>query len=883
VPQPDEPLAGGDVDEVDLEESVERTITTGSVRLRQAEPVERGTVLADRYQIEDKLGEGGSGKVYRAWDRLLGELVAVKILHPERAREKSWIRRLAREVKLARAIRHPNVCRVFDLGNAGGYWFVTLELATGGSLRDWLRVPKSAPPPRDVGGEEATREDEDEDETDEEDEPAPPRSPSDRPYLVRSLEERLADMRALTAGLAAMHAIGITHRDVTPQNVLRMADGRVVLTDFGLAIEHGDKTTILGGTPAYMPPEVARGQRSDERSDVFQLGMILHEILYGARPTWARGGSHLVLSEPSGASTVEEELIRLIADCVNADPAKRPANAVAVAGRLAAAEAARPDSALARLYKKTGRLARRHARLLRFAAAGVGLAALLRVVQVASRPPLCKGGAAQMAGIWDAPRAASIQHAFSSVGKAYADDAFVRVRTSLDEYARAWTQMYTDACEATNVRGEQSAEVLDLRMACLKHERGELKAITDLFASADAEVVSRAVNAASSLPAIAQCADIPVLRAVVRPPEDRALRERVEALRQEVAEARALQEAGRYDAAIRQAKAVVEQARPIGYDPLLVEALHVLGLSQIYVGAFADADSVLDEAMIKAQASRHDRALAEAAVDKANLLTTSGQFDDLNRFIPWARAAVARIGGDLRLESWIDTSLVYALNEQGKSDEALRFDMKALEAKERALGPNHWDVALSLGNLANDLHGLGRDQEALTTVERAIATLEAALGSQHPQLAIFILDRGEIRLALGQASQARADFERTLAIWKTEATPPESMSYALTGLGLSFLEEGRPEDAVSPLEEAHRIRESVKAPPQLRAQTSFALARALWQTGRDRPRALELAREARDLFPVSKDADRRKVDEALASWDGAASRSASSPARPRRQ
>jgi len=870
------------VDEVDLEEQVERTITSGSVRLRQVDPVERGAVLADRYQIEEKLGEGGSGRVYRAYDRLLGELVAIKILHPERAREKSWIRRLAREVKLARAIRHPNVCRVFDLGNASGYWFVTLELATGGSLRDWLRVPKSAPPPRDVAAEHATSEGEEE--AEQEDEPPPPsRSPSDRPYAVRTLDERLADMRALTAGLAAMHAIGITHRDVTPQNVLRMADGRVVLTDFGLAIEHGDKTTVVGGTPAYMPPEVARGQRSDQRSDVFQLGMILHEVLYGARPTWAHGGSHLVLSEPSGASTVEEELLRLIADCVNADPAKRPANAVAVAGRLAAAEAARPDSAVARLYKRTGRVARRHARLLRFVAAGAGLAALLRVVQVASRPALCKGGAAQLAGIWDAPRTASIQRAFSAVRKAYADDAFVRVRTTLDEYARGWTQMYTDACEATNVRGEQSAEVLDLRMACLKHERGELKAITDLFASADGEVVSRAVNAASSLPAIAQCADIPVLRAVVRPPEDRALRERVEGLRQQVAEARALQEAGRYDASIRQAKAVVEEARTIGYDPLLVEALHILGRSQIYVAAFGDAEPALDEAMIKAQASRHDRALAEAAVDKAGLLTMSGQFEVLNRFVPWARAAVARIGGDLRLESWIDTSLVYALNEQGKSAEALRFDMKALEAKERALGPNHWDVGLSLGNVANDLHGLGRDEEALATVERAIATMEAALGSQHPQVAIFILDRGEIRLALGQASQARADFERTLAIWKTDETPPESMSYALTGLGLSFLAEDRAREAVAPLEEAYRIRESVKAPPQLRAQTSFALARALWQTERDRPRALVLAREARDLFPENKDADRRKVDEALASWDGAASRNASPPARPRRQ
>ncbi len=101
--------------------------------------LEAGAVLDARYQIEAVIGEGGSGKVFRAWDRVLGEPVAVKILHPARAAEKSWIKRLAREVKVARAIRHPNVCRVFDLGRADGHWFVTMELAAGGNLRALLR------------------------------------------------------------------------------------------------------------------------------------------------------------------------------------------------------------------------------------------------------------------------------------------------------------------------------------------------------------------------------------------------------------------------------------------------------------------------------------------------------------------------------------------------------------------------------------------------------------------------------------------------------------------------------------------------------------------------------------------------------------------------
>ncbi|MBC8131331.1 MAG: serine/threonine protein kinase, partial [Deltaproteobacteria bacterium] len=344
----------------------EHTEVAGGVKLRQVEQVGPGTVLADRYQIEAALGEGGSGTVYRAWDRLLGDLVAVKILHAQRAREKSWIKRLAREVKVARAIGHPNVCRVFELGSSDGHWFVTMELATAGSLRDMLRAPVQG-----GGGGSA-----------------------------RPLADRLRDIRELCAGLAAMHAVAITHRDVTPQNVLRMADGRLVLTDFGLAIESGDQTTVHGGTPAYMPPEAARGERSDLRSDVFQLGMIMHEVMTGVRPTWSSDGTQLKLEEPpSGASAVEEELARLVADCVIADPARRPPSAVAVAGRLAAAEVARPAPFVVRVAVRGRRFVRKHQRLMMVATGAALLAGIVRTVQVVSRPPLCRGAAQQLAGI----------------------------------------------------------------------------------------------------------------------------------------------------------------------------------------------------------------------------------------------------------------------------------------------------------------------------------------------------------------------------------------------------------------------------------------------------------------------------------------------------
>jgi serine/threonine protein kinase len=282
-------------------EEIDATVETGRSLRREATGIKAGAVLDARFQIEATIGEGGSGQVFRAWDRVLGEPIALKILRPDRAKEKSWIKRLAREVKVARAIRHPNVCRVFDLGNADGHWFVSMELAPGGTLRDTLTAGKA-----------------------------------------RGLAERLADAQAVSAGLAAIHMVGITHRDVTPQNVLRMGDGHLVLSDFGLAIEGAD-TTVHGGTPRYMAPETAMGQRSDQRSDVWQLGSILHELLFDRRPDWEVTSKGIVLREPNrpGAAALHRALGRLCRDCLAQNPTDRPASAIEVSARLTSIAAGR--------------------------------------------------------------------------------------------------------------------------------------------------------------------------------------------------------------------------------------------------------------------------------------------------------------------------------------------------------------------------------------------------------------------------------------------------------------------------------------------------------------------------------------------------------------
>ena len=268
--------------------------------------IERGTVLAGRYQIEDIIGKGGSGIVLRVFDRTAQNVVALKVLKTELARDAKWEKRFSRELRLGRPIQHPNVCRIFDIGEADGHRFLTMEIARGGSLRDELKR----------GG-----------------------------ALERPLEEKMADARAVIAGLAALHAAGVVHRDFKPDNLLRMEDGRLVLSDFGLATDAATApgATVLIGTPHYMAPEVLAGEPATSRSDVWALGVVLHEIFFGRRPerrSVSFDGAGKGPIRPS--SSAERAMLALCERCLVESPLDRPADATEVASMFANAPSVTP-------------------------------------------------------------------------------------------------------------------------------------------------------------------------------------------------------------------------------------------------------------------------------------------------------------------------------------------------------------------------------------------------------------------------------------------------------------------------------------------------------------------------------------------------------------
>jgi serine/threonine-protein kinase len=196
-----------------------------------------GTLFAGRFRIVAPLGRGGMGEVYRADDLKLGQTVALKFLPDHLAHDPARLAQFHNEVRVARTISHRNVCRTYDIGDADGRPFLSMEYVDGEDLSSLLHR---------IG-----------------------RFPQDKALEVA---------RQICAGLAAAHERGVLHRDLKPANVMIDGDGHVRITDFGLAALAGSADNVRAGTPAYMAPEQLAGREVTPRSDIYALGLVLYEL-----------------------------------------------------------------------------------------------------------------------------------------------------------------------------------------------------------------------------------------------------------------------------------------------------------------------------------------------------------------------------------------------------------------------------------------------------------------------------------------------------------------------------------------------------------------------------------------------------------------------------
>src|SRR6516165_3378418 len=267
--------------------------------------LEVGTVLGGRYQIQQLLGMGGMGAVYKAHDLEVDRTVGLKVIRPDLAGNPAILARFKQELVLARQVTHRNIIRIYDLNEADGVKFITMEFIEGEDLRSILTRQKRLPPVEAVG-----------------------------------------IMLQTCAGLQAMHVEGIVHRDMKPSNIMRDGSGRVVIMDFGLAkTVEGDGLTQTGmmiGTMEYMSPEQAMGSDLDARSDIFAVGLIFYELLAGYVPFRAESAiASLVKRTQERAvplvdvdSSIPPTLSEIVSKCLERNPKDRFSSAQALIEEL---------------------------------------------------------------------------------------------------------------------------------------------------------------------------------------------------------------------------------------------------------------------------------------------------------------------------------------------------------------------------------------------------------------------------------------------------------------------------------------------------------------------------------------------------------------------
>ena len=244
------------------------------------EELTRGTTFADRYEIIEELGKGGMGRVYRVEDTKLKQEVALKLIKPEIASDKKTIERFRNELKTARMIAHKNVCRMFDLGEATGAHFITMEYIRGEDLKSMIRMSGQL-----------------------------------------GMGTAISIAKQVCEGLIEAHRLGVVHRDLKPQNIMIDKEGNSRIMDFGIARSLRAKgitgSGVMIGTPDYMSPEQVDGKEADQRADIYSLGVILYEMVTGRVPFEGDTPFSIGVKQKSEVPQPPKEINEQIPDSLN--------------------------------------------------------------------------------------------------------------------------------------------------------------------------------------------------------------------------------------------------------------------------------------------------------------------------------------------------------------------------------------------------------------------------------------------------------------------------------------------------------------------------------------------------------------------------------------
>ncbi|MCH9684666.1 MAG: serine/threonine-protein kinase [Deltaproteobacteria bacterium] len=744
-----------------------------------------------RFTVLQLLGQGGMGKVYSAYDERLDRKVAIKVLRTRWRTDETDQQRLWREAQAMAQLSHSNVVTVHEVGQSEGMVFLAMEFVRGQSLREWLET--------------------------------------EPPWL-----DKLESFVQAGRGLAAAHAVQLVHRDFKPANVMRTDDGVVKVLDFGLARSttdtsgdseraDGDEPSrlssltasgIVAGTPVYMSPEQHRNDFIGAPSDQYSFCLALWEGLTGHRPFHHDDTTTLLSAKlggppawPNGAPPVPRAIVDALRRGMSPDPEDRWPSMEAL---------------LAELSWDRHQRGRGPWLLTAVGALTVGGASVFAWSQDPGQP--CGGAPQRLAGIWDAPRQAEVEAAILGVGRGYASTVWDKTQGELSDYADAWMNMYTEACEST-LRGEQSPQMLDLRMECLERTLNGLQATVDTLADADAEVVTRAHELTSGLRPLSWCADTQTLETGVDPPRPEQA-QMVEDAQRIVTAAESQRRAGRYAIAKTTIETAEEALADLSYDPTRTEMLLVKGRVLENLGEYEASEATLREALDVATRSKQ---LAVAAEVARALMSVVGHHQQRAeaalRYWPMTRA-LTLAHGNATAEALSGIEYARILVVQGNYKDAAAELRAALARMEDAPDPEPIGVARARGQLASVLRKQGEYEEALVEQRTVLAIIDEALGPAHPHTATARLDLANIFFSQGKYDEAEAEFRAVLAS-RQEALGSDHPDVAASwdNLASAIFSRGEYEEAEALFRTALAIRHEALGPDHpdtAKAQTNLA-------------------------------------------------------------
>ncbi len=692
----------------------------------------------------------------------------------------------------------------------------------------------------------------------------------------REIDDIVAAVLCRRRGLAAAHRAGIVHRDFKPENVLVGKDGRVLVTDFGLAAAaggvEGASAEPVVGTPAYMAPEQLRGEPRPRRRRPVQL---LRCALRGD-PRRASVRQQRARSGPARDSRAVQRTSAARAPQRSRDVTR---GSLAIDGRARRSAHARADR---RSQAPDGR----HRDRPRRASSPRARCS----PRIAARASCREAVPAKLHGVWDEPRKAAIRQAFAATRLPYAADAWSRASRPRS-MRRAQPGKPCTPTPATRhaVRGEQSEELLELRVACLGDRLSELRALGDVLSHADADVVRNAPAAALAL--TLRCADAAMgsrFARLERPPAAQPRADRVHARRRGAREGAS--RCGIHEGERRARRDHRQEEQELGYAPLEAEAFLRLGDAQVGAGDGAAATISLQHAAQVADLAKDDVTRARALIQR---LFTDGyllhQTDRVAELDGQAEAAVGRLGGDAELEGdspplprdgaareegsrgsrrlvhacgcapgtrartasrWVAmtlNSVCLVAQKRDDTEGALSTCQRALDIWKEVLGEHHPEVALGLNNVGGLLEQLERHDEARVRFEQSLAIAEAALGPDHPQGRHDA--RQPRRVPAGERQCARGSGEpeaRARDPREGLRSPSIRASRRRSRISGARISASAMRSAPARCSSARVPSRSPTPIATRRAETEFGLARALWERGpREHERALGLAKDAR--------------------------------------